>query len=351
MQWYSSQHSPYCCSSQELAFKSNAGISASVSKYIIIDNISINATWTVLDITWTQCQNRLFWRCHQDHILAFAAVTTLGHSLQRVWCQLQGKNLRRSPPALHWLKAGILTVRMMCRVSATNVANQKCTLHVRGRCSASNKGRTLQNTCGVILLGHQSLISCRSARPMNAYLLNKDTTLLVLASELCSGLLSPQSLVCTQESQAFPEHCVAWWRILLSYCVMHDDGKSLCTSAPQTHSNCLSNKAFCMIVYRDQHARWMLRVSNSESLWVQRMLDSNRASTPALCSAEPACIPRGTAAQAVAGPSLDQLTAITAALTALQSSMTTVLVATDSDTASPHNSTVAADAETALEAS
>lgn len=81
------------------------------------------------------------------------------------------------------------------------------------------------------------------------------------------------------------------------------------------------------------------------------MLDSNRASTSTSCSAEPACIPRGTAAQAVAGPSLDQLTAITAALTALQSSMTTVLVATDSDTASPHNSTVAADAETALEAS
>ena len=73
------------------------------------------------------------------------------------------------------------------------------------------------------------------------------------------------------------------------------------------------------------------------------MVDSNRASAPGLSSAEPASIPRGTAAQPVAGPSLDQLTAITAALTALQSSMTSLLVASDSDHENPHNSAVAAE--------
>lgn len=84
---------------------------------------------------------------------------------------------------------------------------------------------------------------------------------------------------------------------------------------------------------------------------VQRMVDSNRASAPALRSAEPVSILRGTAAQPVAGPSLDQLTAITAALTALQSSMTTMLVASDNDHKGPHRSTVAGDAERVPDAS
>ena len=81
------------------------------------------------------------------------------------------------------------------------------------------------------------------------------------------------------------------------------------------------------------------------------MVDNNRASAPAAGSAEPISTPRGTAAQPVAGPSLDQLTAITAALTALQSRMTTMLVTSDNDHEGPHKSTVASDAEGVLDAS
>lgn len=81
------------------------------------------------------------------------------------------------------------------------------------------------------------------------------------------------------------------------------------------------------------------------------MVDSNRASTPALALAEPASTPKGTAAQPVAGPSLDQLTAITTALTALQSSMTSMLVASGNDHEGPHKSIVASDAKGVTDAS
>ena len=64
---------------------------------------------------------------------------------------------------------------------------------------------------------------------------------------------------------------------------------------------------------------------------MQAMVDNNMSTAPSLVSAEPDSMPRGTAAQPVTGPSLDQLTAITAALTALQSSMTNLLVPSDSE--------------------
>ena len=62
-----------------------------------------------------------------------------------------------------------------------------------------------------------------------------------------------------------------------------------------------------------------------------------------MVSMEPDSIPRGTAAQPVAGPSLDQLTAITAALNALQSSMTTLLAPSVSDHDDHQKDSVAAD--------
>lgn len=68
---------------------------------------------------------------------------------------------------------------------------------------------------------------------------------------------------------------------------------------------------------------------------MQAIVDNNRPTAPSLVSAEPGSIPRGTAAQPVAGPSLDQLTAITAALTALQSSMTNLLVPSDREHEGP----------------
>lgn len=81
---------------------------------------------------------------------------------------------------------------------------------------------------------------------------------------------------------------------------------------------------------------------------MQTMVDNNRSTAPALVSAEPGSIPRGTAAQPGAGPSLDQLTAITAALTALQSSMTNLLVPSNSEHSS--DSTAAADSGNVPEA-
>lgn len=74
---------------------------------------------------------------------------------------------------------------------------------------------------------------------------------------------------------------------------------------------------------------------------MQRLVDGNKRAAPALVSAEPGSIPRATAAQPVAGPSLDQMTAITAALTALQSSMTSLLLASDSSPEGADESTVA----------
>ena len=72
-------------------------------------------------------------------------------------------------------------------------------------------------------------------------------------------------------------------------------------------------------------------------------MDANRKASPTVVSMEPESIPRGTAAQPMAGPSLDQLTAITAALNALQSSMTTLLAPSGRDHDDHHKDTVAAD--------
>lgn len=75
---------------------------------------------------------------------------------------------------------------------------------------------------------------------------------------------------------------------------------------------------------------------------MQRLIDGNKKGE-ALVSTEPESIPRGTAAQPVAGPSLDQLTAITAALTALQSSMTSLLAPSGTDHDEHQKVAVAAD--------
>ncbi|KAL3141890.1 hypothetical protein ABBQ32_004551 [Trebouxia sp. C0010 RCD-2024] len=77
--------------------------------------------------------------------------------------------------------------------------------------------------------------------------------------------------------------------------------------------------------------------------FLQRLMDDNRKASHTLVSTEPESIPRGTAAQPVAGPSLDQLTAVTAALTALQSSMTTMLAPSTSDQDKHQEVTFAAD--------
>jgi len=58
---------------------------------------------------------------------------------------------------------------------------------------------------------------------------------------------------------------------------------------------------------------------------LQDLVDGNRAASFASPILDPGSVPKGTIAQPVAGPSLDQLSSITAALQALQTSMTTML--------------------------
>ena len=63
---------------------------------------------------------------------------------------------------------------------------------------------------------------------------------------------------------------------------------------------------------------------------VQELVDKNRAASFPVGILDASSIPKGTIAQPVTGPSLDQFSAITAALQALQASMTTMLPQPDS---------------------
>lgn len=58
---------------------------------------------------------------------------------------------------------------------------------------------------------------------------------------------------------------------------------------------------------------------------VQELVDKNRAASFPVGVSDASSISKGTMAQPVTGPSLDQFSAITAALQALQASMTTML--------------------------
>jgi hypothetical protein len=63
---------------------------------------------------------------------------------------------------------------------------------------------------------------------------------------------------------------------------------------------------------------------------VQELIDKNRAASFPVGISDASSVPKGTIAQPVTGPSLDQFSAITAALQALQASMTTMLPQPDS---------------------
>jgi len=58
---------------------------------------------------------------------------------------------------------------------------------------------------------------------------------------------------------------------------------------------------------------------------MQELVDKNRAASFPVGILDASSVPKGTVAQPVTGPSLDQFSAITAALQALQASMTTML--------------------------
>jgi hypothetical protein len=63
---------------------------------------------------------------------------------------------------------------------------------------------------------------------------------------------------------------------------------------------------------------------------VQELIDKNRAASFPVGISDASSVPKGTIAQPVTGPLLDQFSAITAALQALQASMTTMLPQPDS---------------------
>ena len=58
---------------------------------------------------------------------------------------------------------------------------------------------------------------------------------------------------------------------------------------------------------------------------LQELIDQNRAEAFPMATSDSTSFPKGTLAQPVAGPPVNQLSAITAALQALQTSMTTML--------------------------
>ena len=62
---------------------------------------------------------------------------------------------------------------------------------------------------------------------------------------------------------------------------------------------------------------------------VQELVDKNRAASFPVGIPDASSVPKGTVAQPVTGPSLDQFSAITAALQSLQASMTTRLSQAD----------------------
>ncbi len=63
---------------------------------------------------------------------------------------------------------------------------------------------------------------------------------------------------------------------------------------------------------------------------VQEFVDKNRAASFPVGISDTSSVPKGTVAQPVTGTSLDQFSAISAALQALQASMTTMLPQPDS---------------------